>query len=108
MDLALHMGLMWMKGHTGYGTQPSTPPITIFLVNQAPTPHLKLFLVTRDLLWLPLVTYSFMEHFLFGLELAVLLLLTNLLHKIFRPEIYDVEIYEGFFKRKKWPKFVKF
>jgi hypothetical protein len=56
-----------------------------FLVNQAPTPHLKLFLVTNELLRLPLVTSGYL--FLHGtfpiwFELAVFFLLANLLHQI--------------------------
>ncbi len=90
--------IRWMDGlsiaHGSYVDQKATLvmghspalPVTIFLVNQAPTTHLKPFLVTSDLLWLPLVTSGHL--FLHGtfpiwFELAVVLLLANLLHPNF-------------------------
>ncbi len=78
--------VQWMDGvsiaHGSYVDQKATlvimghSPGLNFLVNQAPTPHLKLFLVTSNLFWLPLVTSGYL--FLHGtfpiwFELAVFL-----------------------------------
>jgi len=107
--------VQWMDGlsiaHGSYVDQRphwlwDTAQHSIFLVNQALTPHLKLFPVTSNLLRLPLVTSGYL--FLHGaypiwFELAVFLLLVNLLHQISTWNIWCRNIWRNFHGKKYGP-----
>jgi hypothetical protein len=109
MDLALHMGLMWINGHIGNGTQPSTPinnfsckpsshisPQAISS-NQRPPP------VTTGYLWLPIPSWN--------ISYLVWSCSVSFTGESYSPNFdmkYMMPKYIRDFSWEKWPKFVKF